>query len=434
MPRIFISYSHETKEHDSWVEELAAELRRNGVDATLDTWDMTPGLDMTVFMESQIRDSDFVVLVCTPTYAQKSNIPHGGVGYEKNIISAELLQASDLRPKFLPVLRLGDFTNALPTYLGSKYAIDFRDEGKATKALSELLRAIFGEPHPHKPPLGPNPLAEGQSNTARLEDRPSELHGLPDIELWEHESLGRFEHLQERRIHDQKVSPFAKGYWQASFVLLSELRSVRLPEFLKKLKEAETNRTGWDIGWVPTREAIAPYPYKGGIEVWLAENDRKESGHADFWRAEPSGRFSLFRGYQEDENGFPRAEGTEVLDFRLVLWRISEFLLYIESFARRMEATDSGAKVRLYWCGLDGRTLTDHTSTKSYTQYQCLQDSVTAEYAVAKASLIKQDLIQGAREITAPLFESFNFFSLTERQVQACIKELFDPDKELRRA
>src|SRR2546426_12722967 len=122
-PRVFISYSHEEPEHDSWVLELAASLRKNGVDAALDQWDLRPGQDTTLFMESQIRDSDFVVLVCTPTYAKKSNISRGGVGYEKNIISAEMLQSQDLRPKFIPVLRKGDFQTALPTYLGSKYAI-----------------------------------------------------------------------------------------------------------------------------------------------------------------------------------------------------------------------------------------------------------------------------------------------------------------------
>ena len=102
----FVSYAHEDSDHDQWVIDLAADLRRKGVDASLDEWDLVPGQDVTLFMESQIRDSDYVILICTPTYAQKSNIPRGGVGYEKNIISAEMLQASDLRPKFIPILCL----------------------------------------------------------------------------------------------------------------------------------------------------------------------------------------------------------------------------------------------------------------------------------------------------------------------------------------
>jgi hypothetical protein len=115
---VFVSYSHDSEEHKRWVAKLADDLRANGVDASLDQWDLGVGEDITVFMESKIRDSNFVVLICTPHYAEKSNIPRGGVGYERNIISAEMLQAKDLRPKFLPVLREGTHENALPTYLG----------------------------------------------------------------------------------------------------------------------------------------------------------------------------------------------------------------------------------------------------------------------------------------------------------------------------
>ncbi|MGH8507809.1 MAG: toll/interleukin-1 receptor domain-containing protein, partial [Gammaproteobacteria bacterium] len=160
-PKVFISYSRESPNHEAWVLELAASLRRNGVEASLDQWDLRPGHDMTVFMESQIRDSDFVVLACTPTYAQKSNIPRGGVGYERNIITAEMLQSQDLKPKFLPVLRDGEFTTSLPTYLGSRYAIDVRPSRIQSEALDELLRAIHEVPPSSKPPLGPNPYARG---------------------------------------------------------------------------------------------------------------------------------------------------------------------------------------------------------------------------------------------------------------------------------
>ena len=290
-------------------ENLAASLRQNGVDASLDTWDLLPGRDMTFFMESQIRDSDFVILVCTPTYAQKSNIPIGGVGYEKNIISAEMLQSSDLRPKFIPILRKGNFDNALPTYLGSKYAIDFRESRDQGEALQELLRMIYGASLTlGKPPLGRNPF-EGSPITQvppRSLGQPTEVALPPpgDIDEWEREAQGRFEYLRSTRIALNKEDPFKDGFWQASFVILSALLYMSLSEFLERLHASKTNRTGWDIGWVPTRQVSAPYPFKGGIEVWLAEDGGKGPAHSEFWRAEPIGRFSLFRGYQEDGKEF----------------------------------------------------------------------------------------------------------------------------------
>ena len=372
-PKVFVSYSREGSEHEHWVRELAASLRRNGVDAALDQWDLRPGSDVTLFMESQIRDSDFVILVCTPTYAQKSNIPSGGVGYEKNIISAEMLQSRDLRPKFIPVLRDGDFNSALPTYLGSKFAIDFLPSREQVDALDELLRAIHEVPPPSKPALGPSPFTDAPTPTTPASPAvavPSSIApvSLPTgtvsvsghVESWEQRALGRFNFLRETKINKEKDDPFANGYWQASFALQGLLRDVSLPELLDILRKSKTNRTGWDIGWVPTRDGITPYPFQDGIEVWLAEDGGKGSAHSDFWRAEKIGTFSIFRGHQEDEADFTRRYPETNLDYSLVLWRVSEFLLYLENFARNVGVGPLAANIRIRWTGLENRQLGNH--------------------------------------------------------------------------
>ena len=51
--KVFIAYSHDSPEHKQWVSELAAKLRRNGVNAILDQWDL--GIDdITQFILSQV--------------------------------------------------------------------------------------------------------------------------------------------------------------------------------------------------------------------------------------------------------------------------------------------------------------------------------------------------------------------------------------------
>ncbi len=420
---------------------LGKSLRENGVDAYLDQWDLIPGQDSTYFMESQIRDSDFVVLICTPLYAEKSNIPRGGVGYEKNIISAEMLQASDLRPKFIPILKKGTFDNALPTYLGSKYAIDFREPKKQKTAFDELLRAIYKQPHPDKPSLGQNPFENSETNktfpastqSVLTPTKPITTLQDQDINVWENEALGRFEYLCSDRLNKEKEDPFHSGFWQASFVLLSKPDTKNLKEFLERLRASETGRTGWDIGWVPTRSGIAPYPYQGGIEVWLAEDGDKGPGHSDFWRAEQSGRFVLFRGYQEDEADFKERMNLQeqIVDFSLVLWRISEFLLYLESFSKNMSVEDSKAIVKVTWKGLENRRIGYHKGFDSvYTDYICHQQSVSSTLEIPSCSSIKGNLINDVHKITRPLFEVFNFFSITEEQLKGHIQKLFDPEKE----
>jgi hypothetical protein len=392
-------------------------------------------------MESKIRDSDFVILICTPLYAEKSNIPRGGVGYEKNIISAEMLQASDLRPKFIPILRKGTFDDALPTYLGSKYAIDFKEPQNQISAFDELLRAIYKQPHPEKPPLGQNPFEKAKSEiatsssvqTVSLPSKSITIQQDQDINVWEKEASGRFEYLCSKRLNKENENPFSNGYWQASFVLLSKPDITGLKDFLEKLRAAETGRTGWDIGWVPSRSGIAPYPYQEGIEVWLAEDGGKGPGHSDFWRAETSGRFVLFRGYQEDEADFKEKLNLQerIIDFSLFLWRTSEFLLYLESFSKQMSVADSRAILKISWRGLEDRKIGYHKGfRRQYEHYICHQDKVISIYEITSCADIKKNLIHDVHTITMPLFEAFNFFSVSEEQIKDHIAKLFDPEKE----
>ncbi len=438
-PKVFVSYSHEDPEHDAWVLEMAGLLRENGVDASLDQWDLRPGQDTTLFMESKIRDSDFVVLVCTLTYAEKSNIPRGGVGYEKNIISAEMLQSQDLRPKFIPVLRSGDFQTALPTYLGSKYAIDFRKLRNQDEALEELLRAIHGIPPASKPPIGTNPFQRSPSGPAPApaaggpspEATKGEIRVDGHVKSWEKRALGRFEFLRQTRIDKEKGDPFAKGYWQASFALQGTLSDVGLADFLELLRKSKTGRTGWDIGWVPTREDIAPYPFQDGIEVWLAESGGKGSGHSDFWRAEPIGTFSLFRGYQEDGGDFAERYPHIQLDFSLVLWRVTEFFLYIENFAKNLAVGKAGANLRIRWTGLENRQLGYHKEFPSPLDKRIShQAAVESMLHISDTTAIKRTLLQDLVAITRPLFEVFDFFTVTEDEAASLIRGVFDVTKE----
>lgn len=429
-PKVFISYSYEDVAHNEWVRELAASLRRRGVDVALDQWDLPVGQEMTLFMESQVRDADAVILVCTPTYAQKSNLPLGGVGYERSLITASMLQAQSGKAKFIPVLRKGDFQEGLPTYLGSRRALDFRETRDQTDALDELLRAIYDVPPPSKPPIGPNPFAAdplvgSASGTIAVDG---------EVRAWESKARLRFEELRTIRIDKTKGDPFTAGYWQVSFALRGRLRELNLAEFLKLLRTSKTGRTGWDIGWVPTREGIAPYPYRGGVEVWLAEDGGKEPGHSDFWRAEPTGTFSLFRGYTEDEADFSTRYPLVRFDYGLMLWRVAECLLYLESFANNVALGPAGANVRFEWTGLENRRLGLHrgVTLPAELMRRCRQPSIEASYQIPDTAAIKKTLIPAVQKITEPLFEAFDFFSLTEPKVQEQIRELFDPEREIK--
>jgi hypothetical protein len=70
-PKVFISYSHDSDDHKAWVRKLAEDLRLNGVDATIDQWEVGPGTDLVAFMEREVTTSDRVVVICTPPLCRK---------------------------------------------------------------------------------------------------------------------------------------------------------------------------------------------------------------------------------------------------------------------------------------------------------------------------------------------------------------------------
>ena len=180
-PKVFISYSHDSPEHKRWVSELAARLRHNGIDVILDQWDLGPGDDITRFMETGLRDSDRVLVICTDTYVSKANAGEGGVGYERMIVTAELIENMGTN-KFIPVIRQASGEEKTPTFLATRMYIDLRDEKQFEAEFNKLLHELLQVPIIQKPPLGKNPFAtlpSGQE-TSPSEGLDTQLPDIPE--------------------------------------------------------------------------------------------------------------------------------------------------------------------------------------------------------------------------------------------------------------
>jgi len=156
-PRIFISYSHDSAKHKSWVLDFATTLRNRGADAILDQWDLKPGDDLPHFMETEIAQCDYVIMICTETYVEKADAGKGGVGYEKMIITSSLLSKIDSNI-IIPVVRQSS-APILPTFLKSKLYINFSNDSDVEYSLDELLRTLLNAPLYEKPAIGENPFS-----------------------------------------------------------------------------------------------------------------------------------------------------------------------------------------------------------------------------------------------------------------------------------
>ncbi len=97
-PKLFISYSWTSEEHENWVLNLATELRESGVDVILDKWDLKEGNDALAFMEKMVTDPKVrkVALICDRIYSEKADDRSGGVGTETQIITPEIYSKEDL--------------------------------------------------------------------------------------------------------------------------------------------------------------------------------------------------------------------------------------------------------------------------------------------------------------------------------------------------
>lgn len=150
MTKVFISYSWEDDEHKQWVRSLANKLLEKGIDATLDQYDLSLGDRLPQFMEQSVINADYVLIVCTPTYKEKSDARKGGVGYEGHIITGELFEKGNER-KFIPVIRKGNVSDAMPISLAGKLAIDLRDGSHYDTNFEDLVTTLNGTSK--KPPV-----------------------------------------------------------------------------------------------------------------------------------------------------------------------------------------------------------------------------------------------------------------------------------------
>ncbi|WP_036142135.1 SEFIR domain-containing protein [Luteibacter sp. 9135] len=72
-PKLFISYSWSSPDHEAWVIKLASDLVAEGIDVILDKWALKEGQDANAFMERMVNDPSVhkVAIISDETYAKK---------------------------------------------------------------------------------------------------------------------------------------------------------------------------------------------------------------------------------------------------------------------------------------------------------------------------------------------------------------------------
>lgn len=154
-PKVFISYSWDSDEHKDRVLTLADRLRSDGIDCTLDQYEVSPPEGWPRWMERQIRETDFVLMICTETYKRRvegEEIPGKGHGvrWEGHLTYQDLYNAGSLNTRFIPVLlESGEFQH-IPTPLqGTTFYKAHTEEG-----YEALYRHLTNQPNTPKGEVG----------------------------------------------------------------------------------------------------------------------------------------------------------------------------------------------------------------------------------------------------------------------------------------
>lgn len=226
-PKVFLSYSWSSPEHQRWVREFAERLEGHGVAVVLDQWDLRPGQDKYVYMERMVLDPEItkVLVVSDRSYAEKADRRTAGVGVESVIISREVYEKAD-QEKFVALVTQRDTHGEpyLPVFLRNQIYFDFSAPERYHDELEALVRNLFGRPEHVRPARGTPPpyVREGEA-------RPSPTR--PKLEAYRSAVL--------------KDSPTASGWLDDYLVALeSVLYDMRLdaaghePDFREKVIES----------------------------------------------------------------------------------------------------------------------------------------------------------------------------------------------------
>ncbi len=160
---MFLSYAHESPEHENAVRDLWIFLRSREIDAKLDLPANERRQDWPLWMLAEVRASDHVLVIASPEYRRRSEGQAAaddgrGVQFEAALIRDELYRDRTAGlAKFLPVLLPGRTAEDVPAFLGpystTHYAI--RGISDADAGMERLLRVLTGQPFEIEPPLVP---------------------------------------------------------------------------------------------------------------------------------------------------------------------------------------------------------------------------------------------------------------------------------------
>jgi transcriptional regulator with XRE-family HTH domain len=246
------------------------------------------------------------------------------------------------------------------------------------------------------------------------------------------EAFARWRDLT-KSLSENSPARFPNGWYRIDYALEGDLIAHELHEFKEVLRKAVVPHTGWPLFLFSGRPEWDPYEQGGVIECWIkpaeAGVDRAladDPAHCDFWRAAPTGRAFIIRGYQEDsQDTFP---ARTIFDTTLPTWRLGEAAMHAKNVADQLAEDQEKVTVRLrvLYTGLSGRVLRAWANPMADLMIEggaARSDEALLETSIP-AKEIENNLAHYLHPLIASLFERFGVTGLSIDRVKAELEKL----------
>lgn len=152
--RVFISYNRGSSQDSQRALELANRLRHEGIDARIDQYVPHPTEGWPRWLQSQIEECDYVVLVCTAEFRRQYDreepplTSNNSPIWEALLTERHVYETGARNRKLIPVLFEGSTEDDIPTPLRSfthyRLAVNYED----------FYRRLTNQPKIIPPPIG----------------------------------------------------------------------------------------------------------------------------------------------------------------------------------------------------------------------------------------------------------------------------------------
>lgn len=337
---------------------------------------------------------------------EKAEAGTGGVGYERLIVTAEVIGSIDTI-KFIPIVRNNGGARKVPDFLGPRLYIDFSVDDQYEAKLEELMREIHGAPAAVKPALGDNPF-KGEVIEPREPMRvagPSGATpaGVPILNGEWFQAQHRTATTGLTKINlGIDAEEQLTGSMEVRFGPHNGLNKSQV-ELLSAVRGSQINTFGWPIAVVlENRSECRPRPFGDGIRAELAFADHRTS--YDYWAVRKNGDFYLLQSFFED------TRDRNALFFNTRIVRVTEALMFADKFYTAL-GTDPDAKIsaRFTHSGLAGRTPKSASPNRQLSTSPTSHERSSETETVIALGNIHNALVDEVQRICASMFMLFDF-------------------------